>query len=353
MSKKQIAILLAVAMAFAVTACGNGNTQEAQTEASTQKAKTEEPSASLAEEEAKTPSTEDSDITEGFPFELTTYNDMVVTFTKVPETVIAANSNTADQLFAMGLGDKISYVCYKNSEINPAFQAEYDSKEVLNEQAATLEQLLEVSPDFIYGRSSAFSEKNGTTHDILTSYGIASLSSIEGYKLGADVEDVYEDFYNLGRIFQLEDKAQKIVDEMKSKVAQVDEKIAGSETVRVFVFDALMEDGPYTCGNNFTAQLIRHAGGQNIFEDLDTTWSTVSWETVVERDPEVIIINDYGATSLEEKIAQLKENPALSDITAIKNDRIISVHLCEVFASSMTADTIVKFAEACHPECFE
>ena len=81
-------------------------------------------------------------------------------------------------------------------------------------------------------------------------------------------------------------------------------------------------------------------------QDLDTTWATVSWETVVERAPEVIIINDYGDTSLEEKIAQLKENPALATVPAIQNDRIISVTLCESFASSMTGDTVEKFARA-------
>ena len=43
------------------------------------------------------------------------------------------------------------------------------------------------------------------SHDTLTQNGIMSLSSIEGYKKGADVEDVYQDFYNLGKIFQVED----------------------------------------------------------------------------------------------------------------------------------------------------
>lgn len=357
MVKRSICTLLTLGMVLSVTACGGGN-GGAQTAAANQETAAEETAVVQAGE---TNAAQDEEMTaappekeeEGFPFTLTTYQDMEVTFDHVPGTVIAANSNTADQILAMGLGDRIIYVCYKNSEINPEFQEEYDAKEILNEQAATLEQLLEVSPDFVYGRSSAFSEKNGTTHDILTSYGITSLSSIEGYKLGADVEDVYQDFYHLGRIFQIEDKAEEIVGEMKAKIADVEEKTKDTEPVRVFVFDALMEDGPYTCGNNFTAQLIRHGGGENIFKDLDTTWATVSWETVVERDPEVIVINDYGSTSLEEKIAQLKENPVLADVSAIKNDRIISVHLCEVFASSMTADTIVKFAQAFHPECFE
>ena len=73
---------------------------------------------------------------------------------------------------------------------------------------------------------------------------------------------------------------------------------------------------------------------------------------MVERAPEVIVINDYGDTSLEEKIAQLKENPALATVPAIQNDRIISVQLCEVFASSMTGSTVEKFAQAFHPDCF-
>ena len=42
-----------------------------------------------------------------------------------------------------------------------------------------------------------------------------SLSSIEGYKLGADLDDVYQDFYNLGRIFQVEDRAEEVVNGMK------------------------------------------------------------------------------------------------------------------------------------------
>ena len=153
-----------------------------------------------------------------FPFSLTTYMDMTVTFDHVPQRVIAANTNAADQLYAMGLQDKIIGVCYKNSTINPEYQEMYDAAPVIAQKAATLEQLVEAEPDFVYGRSSAFSEKNGTTHDKLTSYGIASLSSIEGYKLGADVEDVYTDFENLGRIFDMQDKANEIVDGMKQKM---------------------------------------------------------------------------------------------------------------------------------------
>ncbi len=288
-----------------------------------------------------------------YPQEYVTYMDMKITVNAEPQKVIAANTNVADQLYAMGLGDRIIGVCYKNSLINPKYQAEYDKARIINEKAATLEQLVAEEPDFVYGRSSAFSEKNGTTHDILTSYGIASLSSIEGYKLGADVEDVYTDFEILGKIFNKQERAQEIIDEMKAKIASVEEAVKDKEVVKVFVYDATRDEGAYTCGNNFTAKLIRHAGGVNIFEDMEKTWAVVSWESVIDANPDVIIINDYGSETLEHKIEMLKSTPALQSITAVKEGNIVSVTLCECFASSMTADTVEKFAKACHPDCFQ
>ena len=359
--KAAASFVLALGMVLSAAGCSSENTaasatsaaSEAVTDASadTTAADTTESDAA-ADTEADTEASEDS-AESGFPFELVTNDDQVVTFTKVPETVLSTNVNVGDELMALGLGDKIVGTCSNNSRVNPLYREEYEAIPEFSEKQPSLEAILDLSPDFVYGRSSAFSEKNNTTHDTLSSYGIMSLSSIEGYKLGADLDDVYQDFYNLGRIFQVEDRAEEVVNGMKEKVAEVEKKIEGTEPVRVFVFDYLADDGPYTCGNNFTAQLIRHAGGENIFIDMDTTWATVSWESVIERDPEVIIINDYGSHSLEEKLSQLKDDPALADISAIKNDRIISVTLCESFASSMTADTIEKFAKACHPECFE
>lgn len=367
MEKRRIraaaSFVLALAMVMSAVGCSSESTDttasETAAESSAEAAVSEETAAdtSAADESADTEAAEESADSEAaesaFPFELVTKDDQVVTFTKVPETVLSTNVNAGDELMALGLGDKIVGTCNNNSQVNPLYREEYETIPEFSEKAPSLEAILDLSPDFVYGRSSAFSEKNNTTHDTLSSYGIMSLSSIEGYKLGADLDDVYQDFYNLGRIFQVEDRAEEVVNGMKEKVAEVEKKIEGTEPVRVFVFDYLADDGPYTCGNNFTAQLIRHAGGENIFIDMDTTWATVSWESVIERDPEVIIINDYGSHSLEEKLSQLKDDPALSDISAIKNDRIISVTLCESFASSMTADTIEKFAKACHPECFE
>ena len=337
--KKSLAALLAMTLTVGLTACsGETDSQSAQS-ASSQPAQSA--SSSHTQEES------------GFPFTLTTKDGQEGTFTHVPETIISCNPNAGDELMALGLGDKIIATAYNNTQVNPQWREEYEAIPTVAESYISLETILSLEPDFVYGRSSSFSEKNNTTHDTLSGYGIMSLSSIEGYTVGADVDVVYQDFYDLGRIFQVEDRAEEIVSAMKEQIAAVEEAVAGAEPVKVFVYDMAQEGGAYTCGDNFTAKLISHAGGVNIFEDMDTTWATVSWEEVVERAPEVIVINDYGSTSLEEKIEELKENPALADVPAIRDGRITSVTLCESFASSMTGDTIEKFARSFHPDCFQ
>lgn len=245
--KAAASFVLALGMVLSAAGCSSENTaasdtsaaSEAVTDASadTTAADTTESDAA-ADTEADTEASEDS-AESGFPFELVTKDDQVVTFTKVPETVLSTNVNVGDELMALGLGDKIVGTCSNNSRVNPLYREEYEAIPEFSEKQPSLEAILDLSPDFVYGRSSAFSEKNNTTHDTLSSYGIMSLSSIEGYKLGADLDDVYQDFYNLGRIFQVEDRAEEVVNGMKEKVAEVEKKIEGTEPVRVFVFDYL------------------------------------------------------------------------------------------------------------------
>lgn len=291
------------------------------------------PTTAFAAEDTKAQDTSHSESSDSvFPFTLVTKDDQEVTFTHVPERVISTNPNTGEELMALGLGDKIIGTCYNNAQVSEQYREEYESKPKISDDNGypSLEVVLDLDPDFIYGRSSAFSDKDSAiaTHDTLSSYGIMSLSSIEGYKLGCDVEDVYQDFYNLGKIFQVEDKADEVVEGMKTKIADVEDKVKDADPIKVFNFDCDMDGGAYTPGNNFTSKLIRHAGGVNVFEDLEDTWNTVSWEAVVEADPDIIVINDYGETTADEKIQSLKDNEALSDVTAIKTSLLLPCRKC-------------------------
>jgi ABC-type Fe3+-hydroxamate transport system substrate-binding protein len=79
------------------------------------------------------------------------------------------------------------------------------------------------------------------------------------------------------------------------------------EPLPVFVHDCC--DPPFTAGGGAVlTDIIRRAGGRNVFDDLKADWTKVSWEAVLARRPELIVIHDYeyeGQSGVEGKRRQL------------------------------------------------
>jgi iron complex transport system substrate-binding protein len=112
------------------------------------------------------------------------------------------------------------------------------------------------------------------------------------------------------------------VREVNSSVPQ------GRDPARVFLFDSASPE-PFTSGRTGAPQqIIAEAGGQNIFDDLDDSWTTTSWEAAAQRDPEVIIIVDYGAgpaNSVAAKTRLLQDHPLMSGTTAVREGNMMAL----------------------------
>ena len=101
-----------------------------------------------------------------------------------------------------------------------------------------------------------------------------------------------------------------------------------SDPLRVFVYDS-GEEAPFTAGAYaMPTALIEAAGGVNIMDDLEKSWAEIGWEPVVERNPEVIVIVNYGDVTAEQKIAFLKGNPAFASIDAVQERPFRRAGLC-------------------------
>jgi iron complex transport system substrate-binding protein len=140
----------------------------------------------------------------------------------------------------------------------------------------------------------------------------------------ATLEDTYNDLRNLGKIFDVQDRANALIADMQAQVAAV-RKDLPAEKPRVFLYDS-GEDRAMTSGRLGMPQaLIDAAGGRNILDDVDASWTRVNWETVVEHNPQVIVIVDYSEITAEQKIQFLLDNQALQSVDAIKNQRFIVI----------------------------
>lgn len=107
---------------------------------------------------------------------------------------------------------------------------------------------------------------------------------------------------------------------------------AGLDEVRARVADrpavpvlyVVWGDPPMTAGpHTFVDEVIRIAGGRNVFDDAPIQWPTVGFEAIVDRSPEVIIWprGEVGGADLDE----IAERPGWRDVAAIRAGRIVFV----------------------------
>ncbi|OYD07296.1 Fe3+-hydroxamate ABC transporter substrate-binding protein [Paludifilum halophilum] len=285
------------------------------------------------------------------PVTLENYN-RTLQFEKIPQRAVSLNQHTTEIMLALGLEERMAGTAYLDDEILPRFQKPYDQIPVLAERYPSFEVLLGAEPDFVIGRLSAFTDEKAGSLERLADSGIPAYVVQGTYAEHPGMEDVYEDIRNLGRIFDVESRAEKLIRQMKADIQKVQNRVGDREKpVRVLVYDS-GEKGLYTTGNSLETELISLAGGKNVFSDLNKSWTEVGWEEAVKRNPEVIVINDYGHHSAEDKIRSIKENPALKHVTAVREERFVVLPLSDVFEGVRNVRAVKTLAKGFYPEQF-
>ena len=107
---------------------------------------------------------------------------------------------------------------------------------------------------------------------------------------------------------------------------------------------SVIENGLYISAG-LTTDLINKAGGQNVYADQSADHVFVSYESLVDRNPDIIIIADMegeGRSFYEEKKKALKDHPALKNLPAVKNDNIHKIALEDISPGVRNIDFIIK-----------
>lgn len=255
-----------------------------------------------------------------------------VTFNQAPKHAVSHDINMTQMMLALGL--KSHMVGYSGisgwKSVTPDMEKILDGLPELAAKYPSVETLLNANVDFFFaGWDYGMRVGGDLTPRTLQPLGINVYELTESCAFvmkrpPATLEDTYNDLRNLGRIFDVQDRANELIASMQAQVAQVRKQLP-ADRPRVFLYDS-GEDRAMTSGRLGMPQaLIDAAGGRNILDDVQTSWTRVSWENVVERNPEVIVIVDYGEVSAEQKQQFLLNNPALQSVDAIKHRRFIVI----------------------------
>lgn len=278
-----------------------------------------------------------------------------VEFDGVPQRAVSHDSNLTEMMLALELQDNmVGYTGISGWKtldeeltdqvaVLPELAPKYPNKEIL----------IGADADFFFaGWNYGMRVGGELTPETLEPFGIKVYELTEscihiGEKPKVSMDDMYNDLLNLGRIFDVEERAEGLVQSYRDDLAQFKAGLSAGDTpLRVFVFDS-GEDSPFTAGRYaMPTAMIEAAGGTNVMDTLEKSWARVNWEAVVEANPEMIVIVNYGEVTAEQKREFMLNNPAFADMDAVKNDRFVTLEYAEATPGPRNIKAIKKLAAA-------
>jgi len=232
---------------------------------------------------------------------------------RTPQRIISMSPAITEMVFALGQGDRVAgvsqFTCYPPEALKKPQCGGFINPD--------RERILMLRPDLIIvqGAAEALSDFAGRNGIELLTLRIEDLGSIFGAIM------------QIGSALGCSARAELLCAQMRLRLARVKAAAEGKRPVSIFLVTG-REPGTLnkiqTAGSGgFLNDLIRIAGGRNIFADIPRQYATVSKESLLRREPEVIVeLRGEGELSQDEA-ARIRELwRALAPLPAARNDRI-------------------------------
>ncbi|WP_285690972.1 ABC transporter substrate-binding protein [Actinoplanes sp. NBRC 103695] len=251
-----------------------------------------------------------------------------VTIAKPPQRAVTMNQSATEIMLALGLQDRMIGTAYLDDQVLPDYAAAYAKVPVLAKEYPSKEKLLEAEPDFVYASfNSAFSDEGVGDRADWQNLGVGTYISPAGCpkdtrpeKLAID--DVFGEIREVAAVFGVPERAETLTTAQRDRIAKA---AANVKAAKVLWWDG-GSDAPSVgacCGG--PAMIMTAAGVTNAFADLDGSWGDTSWETVTERNPDVIVLIDATWDPADKKRAFLEKHATLKDLPAVKAKKYVVI----------------------------
>ncbi|NPD17558.1 ABC transporter substrate-binding protein [Xinfangfangia sp. D13-10-4-6] len=270
-----------------------------------------------------------------------------LSFDHAPESVVAVGQAATEIFYSLGLEDKVQGTSVWFTDVLPEF-AEVNAKvERLADNDPSFEAILakkpglvaiqyewHIGPQGIVGTREQFDDVGVPTY-ILPADCWQKDNSVgsDGTRTAMfEMESIYAGVDELGQIFDVKDRSDALVSELKAREAAAVETAKAlnlKEASAVFWFSSAEIDvDPYVAGRKGPPGYMMEALGLRNVIESDEEWPTVSWESIARANPSVIVVASmdrrrFEADDVERKLEFLKNDPVASQMDAVINNRIV------------------------------
>jgi iron complex transport system substrate-binding protein len=160
-----------------------------------------------------------------------------------------------------------------------------------------------------------------------------------------DLAGLEKSFLLLARLLSQRENGQRIIDDVRRRFAEIEARTKNKPTKRVYLqmwTDPLITVGKYS----FPDWLVGAAGGINVFGDMPFDSGQVSLESLIERDPDVLIF-----LAEQEPFARtIARRPGWSSIRGVRAGHFCFIEESDIRRSVGFLDGLTKIQRCLFPE---
>ncbi|MFF7312226.1 ABC transporter substrate-binding protein [Streptomyces sp. NPDC008137] len=260
---------------------------------------------------------------------------------KAPKHAVSLNQGTTEILLSLRLADRIAGTATWTDPVMKGLERANAKVPRIAENNPSFERVLDSEPDFVAASFVSTLGKGGVaTREQFEKLGVptyVSPSDCAGKDNSGggdgkrdkplDIDAVYGEVRDLATVFGVKDRGDKLVASLQQRMKKATRGVDASDVSLMYWF--ANSESPYLAGCcGAPGILTRALGAKNVFDDTHEEWPQVNWETVADRNPDVLVIGDLTrdsetAESAKRKIAFLESNPATKNMDAVKNKRYV------------------------------
>ena len=211
-----------------------------------------------------------------------------------PSRIVALNQHAADLLLALDAGPSLAGVAYLDDNGITHRHGEYFDVPVIAAKYPSSEVLYAQRPDLVVGGfASAFGD-GVTSRTGLANNGVASYlleSACAGHSLDY-FGHIRQDLFTLGALLHKTQRAQMLSDALDADLARAHGLMGDARPLSVFYLDSEVGGLDSEGQRGFVTTLLMASGARNVLADIPLSRVTVSNETLLAKDPDVILLAD-------------------------------------------------------------
>jgi iron complex transport system substrate-binding protein len=291
-----------------------------------------------------------------------------VTFAHAPRRAVSIGQSSTEILLALGLADRIVGTAVWFGPVLKDYEAANARIPRLADNDPSFESVVGKEPELVAAQYEWHVGPQGSvgTREQFAALGIPTYISpadcvAKDNSGGGDgvrkqlftMDLVYQEIRDLARIFDVADRGEALVDELRKREAAAIASVAGQQARGVpvvFWFSSKEVAGEaFVAGRNgVPAYILQQLGARNVIT-TEEEWPLVSWERIAAADPAIIVMAEmsrrrYPADDTTVKLDFLATDPVASRLEAVRDNRIVVMDVQAMQPSIRAVDGIEALA---------